>query len=172
MFGGFHAVVPKKDCPHCTEDNIAPNSHFEGSNVFDPCKYCSHEGENWLCLKPGCKTVACSRYVKSHMVQNHQSEVPELEHPIVFSFADFSYWCYACDSYVEHPLLKQAAFFTEQKFGLNATQAEMLKKIKESEHKEELKEEDEDAEDSDEKPSGAQKQEEVKEEQKEEQKID
>ena len=38
-------------------------------------------------------------------------------HPIAFSFADFSYWCYACDSYIEHPLCNAMEYFYEQKFG-------------------------------------------------------
>ena len=75
----------------------------------------------------------------------HQTENPEHAHPIAFSFADFSYWCYACDSYVEHPLCNQARFFHKQKFPEDISQAEMLKKIKDSEFKEDLKEEDEDA---------------------------
>lgn len=109
-FQGLHAVVPKKDCPHCTPDNIAPKEAFEGTSVFDQCFRCDHKGENWICLKPGCRTVACSRYVHQHMLQ-HQADHPGHGHPITFSFADFSYWCYACDSYVEHPLLNQARFF-------------------------------------------------------------
>jgi len=60
--------------------------------------------------------VKCSRYVKSHML-DHQADNPDHGHPIAFSFADFSYWCYACDSYVEHPLLDHASYFFEQKFG-------------------------------------------------------
>ena len=40
----------------------------------------------------------------------------ETNYPIAFSFADFSYWCFICDSYVEHPLLDHAGYFFEQKF--------------------------------------------------------
>jgi len=100
---GFHAVTPKRDCPHCTEENIAPKSDFEGKHVNDACATgdCGHKGENWICMKPGCKEVHCSRYVKSHMVEHNTAQ----DHPIVFSFADFSFWCYKCDAYLEHPLL-------------------------------------------------------------------
>jgi len=40
----------------------------------------------------------------------------ETDHPIVFSFADFSFWCYKCDAYLEHPLLNHIEFFYAQKF--------------------------------------------------------
>ena len=100
---GLHAVCPKTDCPHCTSDNIATLEEIEQRTIKDPCFECGYVGENWVCLKPGCNTVACSRYVESHMVITHQTQVED--HPIVFSFADFSFWCYKCDSYVVHPLL-------------------------------------------------------------------
>lgn len=90
---------------------------------------------------PGCRFIGCSRYVHGHMLQ-HQQENPGHAHPIVFSFADFSYWCYACDSYVEHPLLNQARYFHAQKFPVEISQKEMLKKIKDAKYKEELKEEE------------------------------
>jgi uncharacterized UBP type Zn finger protein len=102
---GFHAVSPKQDCPHCTEENIAPKEKFELMSVTDPCFSCGYKGENWICLKPNCGTVGCSRYVKGHMANEHQVSHSDLSHPIVFSFADFSFWCYACDSYIIHPLL-------------------------------------------------------------------
>lgn len=66
--GGFHAVEPKRDCPHCTPENIAPKEAFEGVHVNDPCVDCGNRGENWVCLKPGNPTVRCSRYVNSHML--------------------------------------------------------------------------------------------------------
>lgn len=67
------------------------------------------------------------------MVQ-HQNSNPGHAHPIVFSFADFSYWCYACDSYVIHPLLNQARYFHKQKFPEELTNKEMIEKIKESKY--------------------------------------
>ena len=151
QFAGFHAVTPKLDCPHCTPENLITNEQLEGTHVNDACanEGCKHRGENWICLKPECRHVACSRYVKQHML-DHQKEHSDLSHPIAFSFADFSYWCYACDEYVEHPLLKQKLFFYPQKFDKDDSQKQILEKIKQSEFKEELNEEDEDAEDSDE----------------------
>ena len=137
---GFHAVTPKRDCPHCTEDNIAPKDAFENVNVEDPCSDCEHKGENWLCLKPSCKTVRCSRYVKSHMVAHNSANS---EHPICFSFADFSFWCYSCDSYVVHPLLNHTEAFYLQKFG-ELSDREVLQQIRDSKHQEQIREEDED----------------------------
>jgi hypothetical protein len=38
-------------------------------------------------------------------------------HPIVFSLADFSFWCYECESYVVHKLLNHnQSHFYAQKF--------------------------------------------------------
>ena len=112
--GNFFAVAPKTDCPHCTPENICSLEELADKTVNDPCFECGHQGENWICLKPGCGTVACSRYVAGHMVNKHYVENPT--HCIVLSFADFSYWCYECDSYVVHELLKHVSLFYEQKF--------------------------------------------------------
>ena len=106
--GGLHAVEPKRDCPHCIPENIAPKEEFEGIHVNDPCGECGHQGENWLCLKPGSRIVRCSRYVNSHML-SYYFDNPD--HMIVFSFADFSFWCYVCDSYVVHPSLNHTEQF-------------------------------------------------------------
>ena len=96
----------------------------------DACPDCNNVGENWVCFKPGCRVVKCSRYVRSHML-DHQLENPNHGHPIAFSFADFSYWCYACDSYVEHELLNHAEFFFMQKFG-ECEEAEIFQKTLDS----------------------------------------
>jgi histone deacetylase 6 len=94
-------------------ENILPKEEFEGKHVNDPCVECGNVGENWICLKS--KVVCCSRYVKSHGLAYYN----KTKNPIAFSFADFSYWCYECDEYVEHPLLNHSKFFYSQKFGGN-----------------------------------------------------
>lgn len=66
--------------------------------------------------------------------------------PICFSFADFSYWCFACDSYVEHPLLDHTKFFYLQKFGETDTQKEVLDKIRASKQDAVINEDEEDEE--------------------------
>jgi uncharacterized UBP type Zn finger protein len=109
---GFHAVVPIKECPHCVPGkHIAPISEFKEITIKSPCNECDHTKENWICLK--CKVIGCSRYVKSHMVSHYEKE----KHPIALSFADFSYWCYECDSYVESKHLNHVKHFYPQKFG-------------------------------------------------------
>ena len=143
---GFHAVEPKRDCPHCTAENIAPKEAFEHVHVNDPCADCGHLGENWVCLQPDKINVRCSRYVNSHMLAwGRENE----DSPIVFSFADFSFWCYKCDSYVVHPLLNHTEAFYLQKFAEDEPLKDVLKKMKDTKHEEVLAEADEE-EDSDE----------------------
>lgn len=68
---GFHAVAPKRDCPHCIPENIVNKINLKNKTIIDPCVECQNSGENWICLKPDCGAVACSRYVKSHMYESH-----------------------------------------------------------------------------------------------------
>ena len=115
---GLYAVEPIKDCPHCEPANIRSLEALlaQGVTVNTPCKQCPYQGEVWLCLS--CGEVHCSRYVQGHM-SSHNAETG---HPIALSFADFSYWCYTCDSYVVHELLDHHSQarpdgFYRQKFG-------------------------------------------------------
>jgi len=92
---GFFAVQPKNECPHCIPGEfIAPVEDFKDITISTPCIQCDHTKENWICLK--CKEIGCSRYVNSHMAEHNK----EKGCPIALSFADFSYWCYSCDTYV------------------------------------------------------------------------
>lgn len=94
--GGGFAVYPKTDCPHVeqlTLNNLA-------IDVRSPCSQCGDASENWLCL--GCGSVCCSRYVKGHMAEHMQTVCKD---GICSSFSDFSFWCYACDSYIVHSKL-------------------------------------------------------------------
>ena len=57
---------------------------------------------------------------------------------MTFSFADFSFWCYECDSYVIHESLKHHSKdipngFYSQKFG-EIDDGKVLEKILESRH--------------------------------------
>lgn len=110
---GFFAVTPISECPHCVPGvHITPVEAFKEVTVKTPCHCCDHTKENWVCLC--CKVVGCSRYVKSHMVSHNE----ETKHPIALSFADFSYWCYDCDSYVQSKHLDHVKkHFYAQKFG-------------------------------------------------------
>ena len=69
---GFHAVMPKNDCPHCIVDNIIPLDDLlsRGIKVTDACKTCAVAGEVWLCLK--CGDVQCSRYVNGDMAKHNE----------------------------------------------------------------------------------------------------
>jgi ADP-ribosylglycohydrolase len=60
---------------------------------------CHVAGESWLCLH--CGNVFCSRYVNGHALKHHQ----ETSHSVACSFADLSFWCYSCDSYITHSTL-------------------------------------------------------------------
>jgi NAD-dependent SIR2 family protein deacetylase len=92
---GFY-VEPKTDCPHIAKrKHFSPNIEAIASN--GPCEVCAHEVENWACL--ACSKRFCSRYVKGHM-QAHREETG---HALAVSYSDFSFWCYACDSYVASP---------------------------------------------------------------------
>ncbi|TNV75304.1 hypothetical protein FGO68_gene10125 [Halteria grandinella] len=133
--GGFAAVYPKTDCPHCVPENIKPLAEMiaSGKKVTDPCTQCQVGGEVWLCLT--CAEVHCSRYVEGHMALHNASE----GHPLVFSFADFSYWCYICDSYVIHATLNHhkegaAECFYKQKFGAESDADAIIQKMRESKH--------------------------------------
>eukprot|EP00735_Rhodelphis_limneticus_P002474 TRINITY_DN1335_c0_g1::TRINITY_DN1335_c0_g1_i1::g.19941::m.19941 TRINITY_DN1335_c0_g1::TRINITY_DN1335_c0_g1_i1::g.19941 ORF type:complete len:567 (-),score=87.18,sp/Q9Z2V5/HDAC6_MOUSE/45.45/5e-21,ADP_ribosyl_GH/PF03747.9/1.2e+03,ADP_ribosyl_GH/PF03747.9/9.1e-59,zf-UBP/PF02148.14/9.5e-17,zf-UBP/PF02148.14/3.2e+03 TRINITY_DN1335_c0_g1_i1:73-1773(-) len=91
------AVNPKRDCPHVHE-HIRPIPDGLTLNVEAPCKTCTIQGENWICLT--CYAVECSRYLNCHMV-DHNSQT---KHAIAVSFSDLSVWCYACDSYIITPM--------------------------------------------------------------------
>ena len=122
--GGFFAISPKTDCPHCTFEHVVSPKELIGKSINDPCFDCGHKGENWICLKPGCGAVCCSRYVKGHMMESHRAN--NQDHHIVLSFADFSFWCYSCDSYVVHNILKHVQIFYDQKFPKDSHIADAL----------------------------------------------
>jgi len=110
-FMGFFAVEPKKECPHCTPEFITPMEEFADITINTPCYGCGHTKENWVCMKT--KVVGCSRYVNSCMVKHNE----KFKNPIALSFADFSFWCYECDSYVISKHLNHVKHFYPQKFG-------------------------------------------------------
>ena len=74
--------------------------------------------ENWLCLK--CGKVLCSRYRNEHCLL-HQLESSEKDdgecHSVCLSFADLSFWCFKCDSYVTSERLAEVrSHFERLKF--------------------------------------------------------
>eukprot|EP00794_Sanderia_malayensis_P006092 gene6092-6795_t len=94
---GFY-VCPKKDCQHVAA--VVSGDQKIGVDVNEKCAECGNKEENWLCLT--CSSVLCSRYVNEHMLKHNEITA----HPITISYADISVWCYACDSYIESPLLQ------------------------------------------------------------------
>ena len=94
--GGGFAVYPKTDCPHVEQLAISELVVDVGA----PCSACGDTSENWLCLN--CGNVGCSRYVKGHMAEHMTTACKQ---GICASFRDFSFWCYACDSYIVHSKL-------------------------------------------------------------------
>ena len=139
-------VIPKEDCPHiCAHVKISPQdlqidkacSFFDDE---DERKTDNRKGdidsscpsfENWICLE--CKATRCSRYVSGHC-KDHWLYTREkarersphdkgddsdyVGHCLAVSVSDLSVWCYECDSYIRHPLLKPITNHLEAlKFG-------------------------------------------------------
>mmetsp|Transcript_26302 Transcript_26302/g.84123 ORF Transcript_26302/g.84123 Transcript_26302/m.84123 type:complete len:89 (+) Transcript_26302:1895-2161(+) len=65
-----------------------------------------------------CMQVLCGRYVAGHMKAHCEGSG---EHHIACSYRDLSFWCFACDSYVDpygQPVMREAfAKVHQQKFG-------------------------------------------------------
>ena len=91
----FYAISPKTDCPHQGSLKFEEISdRLEKYTPNTPCKDCGATEENWMCLV--CHEIFCSRYSNSHMVKHNETT----GHHLALSFADGSFWCYTCDSYV------------------------------------------------------------------------
>lgn len=100
------AVEPKLDCPHVHSDNLLPPLSWllqtDPIDTSSPCFRCQSLHENWICL--GCKEVNCSRFILGHAIEHFNDS----GHPLAISLSDLSVWCYSCESYVKHDLLKPA----------------------------------------------------------------
>eukprot|EP01084_Bolivina_argentea_P116462 206932_1 len=57
---------------------------------------CKHT-ESWVCTH--CFKVLCGRYGAQHMIQ-HKTQ--NKEHCIAMGCGDLSFWCYACNDYLDH----------------------------------------------------------------------
>ncbi|KAH3755982.1 histone deacetylase 6 [Pelomyxa schiedti] len=95
---GSFAVTPKLNCPHVTtayrQDQRPATLCFT-----DPCASCGDRSENWVCAT--CFSHNCSRYVAGHAADHYD----RTNHPVAVSLSDASFWCYECESYIEHPSL-------------------------------------------------------------------
>jgi uncharacterized UBP type Zn finger protein len=47
--------------------------------------------------------IGCSRYQQKHMLAHHDN----VGHHIALSLSDHSFYCYACDSYIDSPKFAQ-----------------------------------------------------------------
>lgn len=100
-------MQPKLDCPHLTDEKVNALTEFllvTNTDHFSQfkCATCADQTENWICLE--CLSIECSRYVKSHMVEHND----KTKHSLALSFSDSSFWCYDCESYIDHPSLIKA----------------------------------------------------------------
>ena len=109
---GFFAISPKLDCPHEQSINFEKISlHLKNGAIKKPCDDCTSAQENWMCLE--CSAIGCSRYFGSHMAKHNEVT----RHKIALSFADGSFWCYECDSYIHSKDLGSLAkTFSDIKF--------------------------------------------------------
>lgn len=93
--GGY--VDPKRDCPHMTDMVNRELSIGRARSVLSSgCEApdCGDASENWMCLQ--CGKVACSRYVKEHMLMHALDD----GHLLSTSLRDLSTWCHGCNTYV------------------------------------------------------------------------
>ncbi|KAK4306266.1 hypothetical protein Pmani_021889 [Petrolisthes manimaculis] len=95
----LYAVVPATWCPHLEQVQPLPST---GLTTSDACHECQDHSENWVCLT--CYKVLCGRFVNEHMIFHGVTE----QHYMVLSYSDLSVWCYACDQYVDNPVLLEA----------------------------------------------------------------
>ena len=117
-------IIPKDNCPHIRKHAVITAHDLK---LDQPCSFLDDEDnrkgdidrclshENWICLE--CNATRCSRYVSGHC-RNHwlytrekagETKGKELDcvgHCIAVSISDLSVWCYECDAYIRHPLLK------------------------------------------------------------------
>jgi len=125
-------VIPTDDCPHITahvlispadlqlgeacsffDDDVESKRNHRKGDISDSCP----SSENWICLE--CNATRCSRYVSGHSKEHwlftreqarengmKGEDTDCVGHCIAASVSDLSVWCYECDAYIRHPLLK------------------------------------------------------------------
>ncbi|CAF0771020.1 unnamed protein product [Didymodactylos carnosus] len=103
LIGPF-AVVPKQDCPHVENRSYTlPTSAQKIDGHQPPCEICHEITENWVCLNSSCSIIGCSRYQQRHMLQHYETS----GHNICLSLSDHSFYCFKCDSYIDHQNFQQ-----------------------------------------------------------------
>ncbi|KAE9552235.1 hypothetical protein FO519_004544 [Halicephalobus sp. NKZ332] len=101
MYGGepMFVVQMRDSCPHLASVKEVPKDFEKNLDLKGKCTDCEEKDENWICLN--CYGLYCSRHVNGHSLR-HFTENPD--HCMVFSLADLSLWCHACDDYVDNPV--------------------------------------------------------------------
>eukprot|EP01084_Bolivina_argentea_P101547 182037_1 len=106
--GGF--AEAKNKCSHvsihncCAPRTTAPeNERAQALATILTEPTCSipdcNQTECWFCLS--CHTLFCGRYANNHM-SIHREQSDDQSHCIAMGVGDLSFWCYECDSYINH----------------------------------------------------------------------
>mmetsp|Transcript_26308 Transcript_26308/g.84154 ORF Transcript_26308/g.84154 Transcript_26308/m.84154 type:complete len:128 (+) Transcript_26308:1895-2278(+) len=98
-----------------------PHTHTHPCKMSEPCAAGAAlpDHDPPATALPHCgPQVLCGRYVAGHMKAHCEGSG---EHHIACSYRDLSFWCFACDSYVDpygQPVMREAfAKVHQQKFG-------------------------------------------------------
>mmetsp|Transcript_32200 Transcript_32200/g.62982 ORF Transcript_32200/g.62982 Transcript_32200/m.62982 type:complete len:589 (+) Transcript_32200:70-1836(+) len=107
----------KFSCPHAKQSiNLSLLAKSNVHPMKNTCSVseCGNTEENFVCTT--CAAVFCGRWRHAHMVQHNK----ETGHNISLGFADLSFWCYGCDSYLHHltirPVYDAYGIFHQRKF--------------------------------------------------------
>mmetsp|Transcript_26309 Transcript_26309/g.84158 ORF Transcript_26309/g.84158 Transcript_26309/m.84158 type:complete len:279 (+) Transcript_26309:1528-2364(+) len=107
-------------CMQCMQAST-PHTHTHPCKMSEPCAAGAAlpDHDPPATALPHCgPQVLCGRYVAGHMKAHCEGSG---EHHIACSYRDLSFWCFACDSYVDpygQPVMREAfAKVHQQKFG-------------------------------------------------------
>ncbi|XXQ33483.1 Zn-finger in ubiquitin-hydrolases protein [Plasmodiophora brassicae] len=107
--GGW--VEARRTCPHVQEhvavapdDDDDDDERKDGGAADRRCRSCAAAGgdlaEPWVCVR--CWATHCGRYVHGHA----RAHAISAGHQIACGWADLSFWCYACDAYLDHRAIR------------------------------------------------------------------
>ena len=96
---GFQ-VEPLCVCAHSTAlERPAEGAYaalFATDDAERACRVCGDATEPWVCLT--CAVVCCARGIHGHMAEHSATTM----HPIAAGLRDLSFWCFACDDYLDN----------------------------------------------------------------------
>jgi len=108
--GGY--VNPSTHCQHAAANIGEIDLAQAQAMLAQGCADCGSKAENWWCML--CRGVFCSRYVNKHMFQHAETT----GHRLGASLSDLNTWCYACETYVTNPRIREVtALLQKAKFG-------------------------------------------------------